>query len=948
MGISLDNILGDDSSFSNMSPKEREYFAELLKEEMKRRDSASNPIQVKEIVPIEKWVNSEYYVGSDVNNIYPFWKDVIIDIFREDRKPEEQINQVILSGAIGIGKSCLDENTRIPTSVGLLPLKELYDLYYNKGVRFKVQSESVWKDCIDVFDNGISDTKTIVMASGREVRCTYNHKFRVLRNGIIEWVKSEDLVAGDKSVMTRKETPFGDAHMSQDEAYKLGWECRVKNIPSDIFKCDKATVSSFIRGVMDKESITDSDKSLLILSESEVFIRDLASLLSMFGINYHLSKMLCMDCNGLIDVYRLRIADNESHLLYQKHIGFDVWYKKQRLGEYCDSLPIKLEQVSNIFYDEVVDIQEGGKVHTMDLTIDTDHSYCFDGFISHNTIAELIMLRKLYEMSCWKNINARYQLMSKTNIMFLYFSVNKVQAERTGFGEIRSWVDNSPYFRDEFPRQGRIKEALIFPEGLTFVYGSGSQHSIGMSVIGTIMDEANFMGANGNGDVEKASELYAGIVNRANSRFIIDGGINHSLNILISSSTHESSVTERQIQASKNDKHTYVCAPAQWEVKPQKFSKKFFYVCKGTNYLEPYIVNSTDDVNNFRMSEGLKKKDYVDGIEDFDKIDSMVKELPPHQQTKFLAVPVDLRRGFETNIMKSLQDLGGVSVSSQGKLFTSVSVYNSCVSEKFRHPFIQPSIIISTGDKIEIKDYLRSDFRLRHPDRPRFIHIDQSYRTDDTGISMVYVDEILEEDGVKKPIYGVDFMIQINPPKPPKKIAIYKIRNFVVWLANVFNVKIGKVTYDIFNSEESRQILEEMGFNVAYQSVDRTDKAYLDTVEIMYEGRLRMYDYSIFRSEIFNVVHYRDRHKVDHLKTNSDGSVGKKDVADSLCGAIENALSFKIEESATTSHIEDFMYVNSISQQFEDVSHVSVEQLIERQIDAMIDDMEDGTGTILW
>lgn len=256
------------------------------------------------------------------------------------------------------------------------------------------------------------------------------------------------------------------------------------------------------------------------------------------------------------------------------------------------------------------------------------------------------------------------------------------------------------------------------------------------------------------------------------------------------------------------------------------------------------------------------------------------------------------------------------------------------------HPFISESITVSTGDVVEIKDFLRNDFRLKYPERPRFIHIDQSFRTDDTGISCVYIDEIIEENGVKKPIFGVDFMLQINPPNPPKKIAIYKIRNFVVFLHKYIGMRIGMVSYDIFNSEESRQILEEMGYNVRYQSVDRTDKAYLDTVEIMYEGRLRMYDYKVFRKEIFNVIHYRDKHKIDHPRINPDGSTGTKDVSDSLCGAIENALQFKIDESSGTNRtLQDFIKANEVGTLYEPDA-MTVEQMVDKQLDELMEEME--------
>lgn len=672
----LKTILGDGSSFSDMSKSEIGHFIEILKEEKSRRKRESQPKQIREIVPIEEWIESEYFVGPDVHSLYPYWKNFVVDIFSSKRNESNKINNIIISGSIGTGKS---------------------------------------------------------------------------------------------------------------------------------------------------------------------------------------------------------------------------------------------------------------------------------------TVSEIIMLRKLYELSCFKNINALFHLMSKTNIMFLYFSVNKTQALNTGYGEFRSLVDSSPYFSENFARNKRIDSLLLFPEGITFAYGSRSSDAIGMSVICSMLDEANFVAGNGNnvsGSAEKALDMYAGIVNRANSRFIMDGGINHALNILVSSSTHESSATAKQISMSKDDPHTIITAPSQWEVKPDKFSKTFFWVCKGTNYLEPNIVYSVDDINNFRLSEGLyKDKEIKDSSsEDYYVISKAISNLPPHLQDYFLRVPIELKSGFEMNIIRSLQDLGGVSTTTSGKLFNSPAVFNDCIDSRFKHPFVAQEIVIATGDNIQIKDYLREGVGFADKEKPRYIHIDQSTTTDSTGITSVYIDSIIEEEGVRKPIYGVDFMLRINPPKPPKKIAIYKIRNFVVYLRDVVGINIGKVTYDIFNSEESRQILEELGFNVAYRSVDRNDKAYLDLVEIMYEKRLKMYDYPILRHELFNLVHDRARRKVDHPKTtkgNTDYSgkgsdVGSKDVSDSLAGAIANALEIDLsKETKRDSTFNDFIFINS---ELADSggSQDLVDRMIEKEIDDIIDSYSDG------
>lgn len=815
----LEELLGDSSSYTAMTDKEKDYFVKLLQEEMQRREDSGRVEQVRDIVRIEDWINSDYYVGSDQKNIYPYWKDFIVDIFRDTRKDDEKINSVILSG-------CFTGDTRVSLLDGReLSFLELLDEYGYDG-KFWVYSCTSDGDVVPGLAHSVHKTKVssriaiVKLDNGEEIKCTPEHRF-MLRDG--SYVEAKDL-----------------------------------------------------------------NNSLLLMSINDI----------------------------------------------------------------------------NVVSVEIID----SCVDVYDLEVDTYHNFALSsGVFVHNsigvgksTIAELIMMRKMYELSCFRNINAMFNLMSKTNIMFLYFSVNQKQAERTGFGEYRALIDNSPYFNENFQRNPRLNSLLVFPEGISYAYGSSASDSIGMSVICSMLDEANFLGGNGpSKDSEKATDLYANIVNRSNSRFIVDGGVNHSLNILVSSATYENSATERQIRLSRNDPHTIVAAPAQWDVKPKNFSKKFFYVFKGSNYLEANIVNSTDDVNNYRVSEGMSKHKYIDGLEDYDSINKAIEELPPHMQTKFLKVPVDLRNGFEANLLRSLQDIGGVSTGSQGKLFSSPMVLQDCIDVNRHHPFVSKEIVISTGDDINVKDYLRDDFRLKYPERPRYLHIDQSFRTDSTGISCVYVDDIVEEDGVKKPVFGVDFMLRINPPKPPKKIAIYKIRNFVIYLVNVIGMKIGKLTYDIFNSEESRQILEEMGFNVGYLSVDRTDKPYLDLVEIMYEKRIKLYDYPILRYELLNLLHDRIRRKVDHPKVVTDDGfvdyegkgndgvtgtrVGSKDVSDSLCGAIQNALQGTVSDAeGNNGTFNDFLMANWIGSYagIDAPTDISVEEMIDKQIDDMIEEME--------
>lgn len=756
----VESLLGSSSSYADMNKQERTYFLELLKEEMRRREEFGNVEQIREIVPIDEWINSDYYVGVDQRRIYPYWKDFMIDIFREDRKPEEKITSVILSG-------CLTGDTKVKLVDGRnLSFVELEKEFgYNK--RFQVYSSDKDGNIVHGTAHSVHKTKiaheltVVTLSNGEKIKSTPDHKY-LKADGI--YCEAKDLYKG----------------------------CKLKT----------------------KE-------------KEEIYVNSIETIKA---------------CEFVYD--------------------------------------LEVDSYNNFA------LMAGVLLHN---SIGTGKT----------TIAELIMLRKMYELSCYRNVNSMFSLMSKTNILFLYFSVNKKQAERTGFGEFRSLTDNSPYFQDNFCRDTNINSILLYPEGITFAYGSSPSDSIGMSVICSMLDEANFMGTSAapTASSEKATAMFANIVNRANSRFIVDGGVNHSLNILVSSSTFENSATERQMRLARENPHAIVAAPAQWDVKPNNFSKKYFYVFKGSNYLEASIVNSVDDVNNYRVSERLPKTKYRDGNSDYDSIKKDIEELPPHMQEKFLRVPVDLKAGFESDLIRSLQDIGGVSTTSHGKLFGSPAIYQDCVDKTRFHPFIASEIVVSTGNDISISSYMREDFTFRHPDRPRFIHIDQSIRTDSTGISCVYLEKYKNVGGVDRPVLGVDFMLRINPPPPPKRIAIYKIRNFITYLVEERGLNIGRLTYDIFNSEESRQILEEMGVNVGYLSVDRTDKPYVDLVEIMYEGRLQIYDYPILRYELLNLIHDRQRRKVDHPAKVIDGGytdyqgkgnihgerVGSKDVADSLC-----------------------------------------------------------------
>ena len=193
-----------------------------------------------------------------------------------------------------------------------------------------------------------------------------------------------------------------------------------------------------------------------------------------------------------------------------------------------------------------------------------------------STFAIILFIRKLYELSCYENIRALFNLMSSSQIVFIYFSLSKMQAELTGFGQIRSMIDSIPYFNDVFQRNDSLSSILVWPqEALLLTHGSDVNHAIGMNLIGAILDEANFFQgesvAHNQASVvqvqSKIAKLYTSIVNRTRSRFMKEG-VNHSLSILVSSPTHSSSFTEERKTKGATDPHTMIVDAKLWDVKP--------------------------------------------------------------------------------------------------------------------------------------------------------------------------------------------------------------------------------------------------------------------------------------------------------------------------------------------------------------------------------------------
>lgn len=543
------------------------------------------------------------------------------------------------------------------------------------------------------------------------------------------------------------------------------------------------------------------------------------------------------------------------------------------------------------------------------------------------------LMYKLYMLSCYENTAGLFNLMVTSKIAIMYFTINLKQAEKLGYGQLKNMIDNTQYFTDHFPRVQRIITKLIFPENVEITYGSNSNHAIGLNLIASLLDEANFFNESQATDERTVSavyQLYSSIVARGRSRYLHNGW-NHSLCFLVSSSTHVGSFTEKRIAEGRknNFANMVVAAPRLWDVKPKgTYSDDRFYVFGGNDAIDPFIITNIKDLNTVRGALLLETYPIEKDLEEACKetINELSEEL-------VVPIPTDFRKDFENDIIKALQDIAGYSTSPSGYLFSSRPTYNKCVDLNYVHPFVKDEIEISTNDDTQLWDYLIKNYKFEDIGSPHFISVDASTKNDSTGIAMCHLKSIeYDRFGNAKPIIMIDFMLRITPPLKPYEIDISKIREFIRYLRDEKNIRIEGVSYDQYASTESLQLLRQQGFNAIQQSVIRSDVPHRDFVHLIQEGRLITYKYKPFEQELFNMMHDRIKHKV----TIAPGTTEYHgDTYMATIGAVMHLMSMIENLPQTTENLtvgED---------NYEDMHSISADDFLENLMDGLIDEDDD-------
>ena len=537
---------------------------------------------------------------------------------------------------------------------------------------------------------------------------------------------------------------------------------------------------------------------------------------------------------------------------------------------------------------------------------------------------------KIHRLACMKDPARFYGLAPRTQITFGLYAMTKKQIQRVGFYVLKDqMIEGSPFFREVFPKSPHGKETILWEHGETRILvetGSERIHAIGRGLFAVVADELNYYDR-GVQTAKRARELVSELSKRLGSRFIQYGGDIPGVACFVSQTRTESDFLEQRIKKMGKRPGVLVVRGPRWKFNPLGYEHPHdpdngldggfrdgdatFRVFRGTETVDPVVL----DVVLQRPDGGYAVTPDLNTEQD------------AYPAEHVIDVPVTHFQEFVDDIHDALRLTADVPSSAATPFFSRKEVVGASFRDDLPFPFATQTLGCYEGSTLQIRQgfnhkavtgiFMGKHAPLRHPQAPRYIHLDLAFSkdrdADRAGIAMVhpsahYFDDRDPEDDeaqvgeqvVIKDI-EVDFYLALEGGPFGQAIDFLKVRIFIEWLRRI-GFWIRKVSADSFQSFDMLQRLREQGFVTEVLSVDKNSKAYKVVRQVFSEGRFaipypRGYLPSqwgdveealkrvILFQEILGLEHHVQTDKVDHREKNPDGSKGSKDIIDGITGA---------------------------------------------------------------
>lgn len=500
--------------------------------------------------------------------------------------------------------------------------------------------------------------------------------------------------------------------------------------------------------------------------------------------------------------------------------------------------------------------------------------------IGKTTMASVALAYMVHWVCCLHDPQSFFGLLPGSRIAFMLMSTKDSQAKEVLFGDIKARINVADWFKhldtpwkakSKTPYDPEYRNQMRFPKDIWVIPGNSAETTFeGYNILGGILDEGDSHKVTENKDY--AEEGWRTIRNRVTSRFTNPlTGEHRGLLIAIG-----------QMKAAEGFMARMKKKMLESDDKREREGKK------PQNKVVEMAIWESIGWERFRDKKTGKIPIFYYDI----NRRIIVPEGPAlhlkgtgNRSDTIIPIPENYRNDFDLNPVQALKDHAGIPPSVDDPFIATpdrVDLAQTKWHERYPH---LPAPVGSKPHQPEFSPILRGDAL------KRVIHVDIAYASggDALGMAMAHIPELVEIDGELKPIIVFDYLLRIKP-SGGQTLMLKDFRRIIREMRDDRKYKIGIVTLDGFQSQDSIQLLREARFNTDLLSVDRNKAPYEELREAIYERRIEFPKYmtylnkgdtervNIAKKELLELTD--GGRKIDHpLK-------GSKDVADAMAGCV--------------------------------------------------------------
>lgn len=481
-------------------------------------------------------------------------------------------------------------------------------------------------------------------------------------------------------------------------------------------------------------------------------------------------------------------------------------------------------------------------------------------------IAKVTAAYHLHLLHCLRNPQEIYKLPSSTTIVFMIQAAKPHVTKKIIYLPLRNYIQTMPWFRRNARFEQKVESELYFSESNIRVVpgGSDSDSVLGEAILFAALDEVNFMnvvqkskkaeaGTGRPGVYDQARNVYDTVTRRREGRFMYPGP---QIGCIIASSSTRyvgDFTDKRKEEIDENDEFwCHVYNVAQYEARPA----------------DRYCGDMMRIVVENAAAADIR---------------ILKPEERAHKTANVIEVPIEYEAYFLRDSAGALRDIVGMSVNALSPFIRRRNKVDDAVVRGIEKGL--ESILVKDNVNVGLEGLprVRKGSYCQNPGKPRYVHIDLAVNGDRCGISMVRFDgftDVTRENGEIEtlPMCTVELAVGIQGDHG-QEVDIFEVRSWVKALKVKYGYPIRGVTYDGWNSLESRQQWKKERMKTGEQSVDRTVVPYAHFRDAIYDDRLDLINNPDLLDEVYSLEFDDTKNKVDHPPN------GSKDIADAVCGA---------------------------------------------------------------